>query len=176
MSSFWYAGLILSYCCLVTVNESTSADSSMREQGFEATRTQIGNYLMLAAEEPIASLSKGSDEAKSKAGKRQEMSTSTSTAVPANWSGKSSDEVDSSPQNPMAPVGTAAAIPRKILAAGKSTLPEAKAPSLLQRMEGREGDLATWAVIAAVFFFLGWIAGGINSRRRERLRRTRLRF
>jgi hypothetical protein len=176
MSSFWYAGLILSYCCLVTVIESSRADSSMRAQGFESTRNQVGNYLMLAAGEPTSPLSEGSAEAKSNAGERQETSPSTSTVVPANWSGQYSGEVDTSPQNPMAPVGTAAAIPRKILAADKSTPPAAKAPSLIQRMEGREGDLATWLVIAAVFFFLGWIAGGINSRRRERLRRTRLRF
>jgi hypothetical protein len=58
---------------------------------------------------------------------------------------------------------------------GGETVP-AKAPSLLQRLEGREGDLNIWLAIAVVFFLAGWIAGGIHGRRRERMRRTRLRF
>jgi hypothetical protein len=47
---------------------------------------------------------------------------------------------------------------------------------LIQRLEGREGDVMIWLAIAAVFFLVGWIGGGFHARRRERSRRTRLRF
>jgi hypothetical protein len=52
----------------------------------------------------------------------------------------------------------------------------AKAPSLIERLEGREGDAMIWFAIAAAFFLVGWISGSIYARRRERSRRTRLRF
>jgi hypothetical protein len=51
-----------------------------------------------------------------------------------------------------------------------------KAPSLIQRLEGRESDLMIGLTIAVVFFLVGWICGGIHARRRDRSRRTRLRF
>ena len=52
----------------------------------------------------------------------------------------------------------------------------AKAPSLIQRLEGRESDVMIGLTIAAVFFLVGWICGGIHARRRDRSRRIRLRF
>jgi hypothetical protein len=52
----------------------------------------------------------------------------------------------------------------------------AKAPSLIQRLEGRESDVMIGLAIAVVFFLVGWISGGIHARRRDRSRRTRLRF
>ncbi len=54
--------------------------------------------------------------------------------------------------------------------------PPAKSPSLLQLLEGRERDVMLWAAIAATFFFLGWICGGNYYVRRDRVKRTRLRF
>lgn len=55
-------------------------------------------------------------------------------------------------------------------------MPPGQAPSLIQRLEGREGDLTVWIVIAVIFFLFGWLGGSIYSRRRERSRRGRLRF
>jgi hypothetical protein len=51
-----------------------------------------------------------------------------------------------------------------------------KAPSVLEMLEGREPDMVLWLAIAVAFFFLGWIVGAIYARRRERSRRSRLRF
>jgi hypothetical protein len=47
---------------------------------------------------------------------------------------------------------------------------------LIERLEGREGDAMIGLAIAAAFFLVGWISGSIHARRRERSRRTRLRF
>jgi hypothetical protein len=64
--------------------------------------------------------------------------------------------------------------------ADKQSAPEAPppvhAPSLIQRLEGREGDFTVWLALAVTFFLAGWIGGSIYSRRRERSRRGRLRF
>jgi hypothetical protein len=51
-----------------------------------------------------------------------------------------------------------------------------QAPSLVQRLEGREGDLTVWVAIAVAFFLAGWVGGSIYARRRERSRRGKLRF
>ena len=51
-----------------------------------------------------------------------------------------------------------------------------KASSLIELLEGREGDMMLWAGIAIVFFLIGWIFGGHYYLRRDRARRTRLRF
>jgi len=51
-----------------------------------------------------------------------------------------------------------------------------KAPSLIELLEGRETDMMLWAAIAIVFFLIGWICGGHYYLRRDRARRTRLRF
>ena len=73
----------------------------------------------------------------------------------------------------LALVDTASEMSPTIAAA--ATVP-AQAPSLIQRLEGREGDLMLWISIAAIFFLAGWLGGSIHSRRRERSRRGRLRF
>jgi uncharacterized protein YraI len=52
----------------------------------------------------------------------------------------------------------------------------AKSPALIQLIEGRESDLTLWLSIALAFFLIGWICGGNYYLRRDRLRRTRLRF
>ena len=51
-----------------------------------------------------------------------------------------------------------------------------RAPSVLQLLEGREGDMQLWAAIAVAFFIIGWICGGNYYLRRERRRRGRLSF
>jgi hypothetical protein len=76
---------------------------------------------------------------------------------------------------PAAPPLPAAIKPVPVAAENTGTV-SGQAPSLIQRLEGREGDLVVWLAIAAVFFLAGWIGGGIHARRRERARRGRLRF
>jgi hypothetical protein len=51
-----------------------------------------------------------------------------------------------------------------------------KSPSILQMIEGREREVLIGAAIAVGFFFIGWISGGNYYVRRERRRRTKLRF
>jgi hypothetical protein len=52
----------------------------------------------------------------------------------------------------------------------------AESPPLIRLLEGRETDVLVWGCIAVAFFFVGWICGGNYYLRRERLRRTKLRF
>ncbi|HEX9788129.1 MAG TPA: hypothetical protein VGB09_08885, partial [Candidatus Binatia bacterium] len=51
-----------------------------------------------------------------------------------------------------------------------------KSPSILQLVEGREQDLIIAGAIAVAFFSVGWLCGGIYYLRRDRIRRTKLRF
>ncbi len=53
---------------------------------------------------------------------------------------------------------------------------QAKSPALIQLIEGRESDITLWLTIALGFFLIGWICGGNYYLRRDRLRRTKLRF
>jgi uncharacterized protein YgiM (DUF1202 family) len=57
-----------------------------------------------------------------------------------------------------------------------STRKTKKLPSLIELLEGREADMILWGAIAVAFFLMGWICGGNFYLRRDRLRRTRLRF
>jgi hypothetical protein len=52
----------------------------------------------------------------------------------------------------------------------------AESPPLIRLLEGHETDVLVWAGTAVAFFFVGWICGGNYYLRRERLRRTKLRF
>jgi len=52
----------------------------------------------------------------------------------------------------------------------------AESPPLIRLLEGHETDVLVWGCIAVAFFFVGWICGGNYYLRRERLRRTKLRF
>jgi|ERR671919_910585 hypothetical protein len=54
--------------------------------------------------------------------------------------------------------------------------PPEKSPSILQMLEGHETELMFAAAIAAAFFFIGWICGGNYYLRRDRRRRTKIRF
>jgi hypothetical protein len=48
--------------------------------------------------------------------------------------------------------------------------------SIMKMLEGRERELLAAAAIAAAFFVIGWICGGNYYLRRDRRRRTKLRF
>lgn len=54
--------------------------------------------------------------------------------------------------------------------------PDAKSPSILQMLEGHETELLIAAATAMAIFFIGWICGGNYYLRRDRRRRTKLRF
>jgi len=54
--------------------------------------------------------------------------------------------------------------------------PPEKSPSILQMLEGHETALIVAFTIAGAFFLLGWICGGNYYLRRERRRRTKIRF
>lgn len=159
---FWlgHAGLLLSCYCLVAVIDGSRADSSHGPFGTHTNRDRAGSYLMFAAEQSSMPPSPASGGTKSGAAERQESKLSPSTAAPAKSLSPTADKL----------------VPRAGIAAETPAPSPAKAPSLIQRLEGREGDVMIWLAIAAVFFLVGWIGGGIHARRRERSRRTRLRF
>jgi len=48
--------------------------------------------------------------------------------------------------------------------------------SIIKMLEGRERELGAAVVIAAAFFAIGWISGGNYYLRRDRRRRSKLRF
>lgn len=159
---FWlgHAGLLLSCYCLVAVIDGSRANSSHGPFGTHTNRDQAGSYLMFAAEQSSTPPSPASGGTKSGAAERQESKPSPSTAAPAKSLSPTADKL----------------VPRAGIAADTPAPSPAKAPSLIQRLEGREGDVMIGLAIAAVFFLVGWIGGGIHARRRERSRRTRLRF
>ena len=57
----------------------------------------------------------------------------------------------------------------------EEALPE-KPRSIMQMAEGHETELLVAAVIAVAFFSVGWVCGGNYYLRRDRRRRTQLRF
>jgi hypothetical protein len=92
------------------------------------------------------------------------------------------------PAKPQPPPGVKAKTPEsrsKASSPAKSTTPvdtsqeqksTPKSPSILQMLEGHETELMIAAAIAATFFLIGWICGGHYSLRRDRRRRTKIRF
>jgi len=54
--------------------------------------------------------------------------------------------------------------------------PAEKSPSILQMLEGHGTELTVGVAIALAVFFIGWICGGNYYLRRDRRRRTKLRF
>jgi hypothetical protein len=54
--------------------------------------------------------------------------------------------------------------------------PLGKSPSLIELLQGREADMVLWLAIAAAFFLIGWVCGGNFYLRRDRMKRTKLRF
>jgi hypothetical protein len=55
-------------------------------------------------------------------------------------------------------------------------MPPVKSPSILQMLEGHETELTVATTIAVAFFIIGWICGGNYHLRRDRRRRTKIRF
>ena len=104
----------------------------------------------------------------------KEPNTPTVTDAPA--TGQPSLEATTSPTPPIKtnqPAGQSTGVGRKT---DDRRTPAKKAPSLLELLEGRETDMMVWAAIAIIFFLMGWICGGKYYLRRDRVRRTKLRF
>jgi hypothetical protein len=176
MSWLGHAGLLLSGYCLVAVIDGSLADSSHGPFGSPTNHNRAGSYLMFAAEESSPQRSPASGGRKSGAAERQESKPSPSTAAPEKSLSPAAPEVNPSMTKSLPQAGADKPVLPAEIAAGTPAPSPAKAPSLIQRLEGREGDLMIWLAIAAVFFLVGWIGGSLYARRRERSRRTRLRF
>jgi hypothetical protein len=112
-----------------------------------------------------------------------------SSTVPVEESKESTKRTaPAAPAKPQPPPGVKAKTPEsrsKASSPAKSTTPvdtsqeqksAAKSPSILQMLEGHETELMIAAAIAATFFLIGWICGGHYSLRRDRRRRTKIRF
>ena len=175
---FWlgHARLLLSCCCLVAVIDGSRADSSHGPFGSHSNRDRAGSYLLFAAEQSSTPPSPASGGTKSGAAERQESKLSPGTAGPAKSLSPAAPAVNPALTKSVPQAGADKPVPLAGIAADTPAPSPAKAPSLIQRLEGREGDVMIWLAIAAVFFLVGWIGGGIHARRRERSRRTRLRF
>ena len=171
-----HAGLLLSCCCLAAVIDGPRTDSSHGPFGSHTNRDRAGSYLMFAAEQSSTPPSPASGGTKSGAAERQESKLSPSTAARAKSLSPAAPAVNPSMTKSVPQAGADKPMPLAAIAADTAAPSPAKAPSLIQRLEGREGDVMIWLAIAAGFFLVGWIGGGIHARRRERSRRTRLRF
>jgi hypothetical protein len=150
----------------------------------EESKAGPGGYLMLAADDSSMQRSESGDGKQPPAGESAEPKLSVPDAGDAPKPLKPEAPAQQFPRSALsspardksaAPVLSAAIKPVPVAAANSGTIP-GQAPSLIQRLEGREGDLVVWLGIAAVFFLAGWIGGVIFARRRERARRGRLRF
>ena len=80
-----------------------------------------------------------------------------------------------------APRAAAKTVPEQKKSIAASENPEkdnsaAEPPSIMKMLEGRERELLAAIAIAAAFFAIGWICGGNYYLRRDRRRRTKLRF
>lgn len=54
--------------------------------------------------------------------------------------------------------------------------PKGKPLPIIKVLEGREGEILWWFGVALCIFIIGWICGGNYYLRRDRIKRTRLRF
>lgn len=163
---FWlgHTDLLLSSYCLIAAIAACRAEPPQDFHNFHTNRHQVGSYRMLASEESRPAPARPSAGLKFTLAYGAELKPPTVSAA------------DSSPGSSVPADGAAATMSPPPTAADETAPAPAKAPSLIQRLEGREGDAVIWSGIAVLFFVVGWIGGGIHARRRERARRTKLRF
>jgi hypothetical protein len=124
-------------------------------------------FVLAAAEEPTQSAAIVSSESKAKTVDVNVNEKSTVKAVesPARAAGRS----DIAPQPQSKSI-----VPSQNMQKEKD-LPE-KPRSIMQMLEGHETELLVAAAIAVAFFSVGWVCGGNYYLRRDRRRRTQLRF
>ena len=174
---------LLLVCCFVTAAldgaASNSAYASLR--GKHSYAGAVGD-LILAAEDSSAVGSRARAGKEFGAVARTALNTSATTADhvkpldPAAMAPQSSAAIAPAADMPAVLASSAENPPGRAEAAVGAPTTPGQAPSLIQRLEGREGDLTVWVVIAVIFFLFGWLGGSVYSRRRERSRRGRLRF
>ena len=124
-------------------------------------------FVLAAAEGPTQSAAIVSSESKAKTVDVNVNEKSTVKAVesPARAAGRS----DIAPQPQSKSI-----VPIQNMQKEKA-LPE-KPRSIMQMLEGHETELLVAAAIAVAFFSVGWVCGGNYYLRRDRRRRTQLRF
>ena len=124
-------------------------------------------FVLAAAEEPTQSAAIVSSESKAKTVDVNVNEKSTVKAVesPARAAGRS--DIAPQPQSKLT-------VPIQNMQKEKA-LPE-KPRSIMQMLEGHETELLVAAAIAVAFFSVGWVCGGNYYLRRDRRRRTQLRF
>ena len=124
-------------------------------------------FVLAAAEEPTQSAAIVSSESKAKTVDVNVNEKSTVKAVesPARAAGRS----DIAPQPQSKSI-----VPIQNMQKEKA-VPE-KPRSIMQMLEGHETELLVAAAIAVAFFSVGWVCGGNYYLRRDRRRRTQLRF
>jgi hypothetical protein len=138
-----------------------------------AQRESVGQRLLKFVDEAVAQTT-DADSAKVPVEESKESTQKTAPTAPAKPQPPAAVKAKtpesrskaSSPAQPAASVDTSQ---EQKSAAGKS-------PSILQMLEGHETELMIAAAIAATFFLIGWICGGHYYLRRDRRRRTKIRF
>jgi hypothetical protein len=124
-------------------------------------------FVLAAAEEPIASAAIVSSESKAKTVDVNVNEKSALKAVesPARAAGRS--DIAPQPQSK-------SSVPIQNMQKEKAL--SEKPRSIMQMLEGHETELLAAAAIAVAFFSVGWVCGGHYYLRRDRRRRTQLRF
>ena len=124
-------------------------------------------FVLAAAEEPTqsAAIVSSASKAKTVDVNVNEKSTVKAVESPARAAGRS----DIAPQPQSKSI-----VPIQNMQKEKA-LPE-KPRSIMQMLEGHETELLVAAAIAVAFFSVGWVCGGNYYLRRDRRRRTQLRF
>jgi len=124
-------------------------------------------FVLAAAEEPTQSAAIVSSESKAKTVdvNVNEKTTVKAVEFPARAAGRG--DIAPQPQSKLI-------VPIQNVQKEKA-LPE-KPRSIMQMLEGHETELLVAAAIAVAFFSVGWVCGGNYYLRRDRRRRTKLRF
>ena len=124
-------------------------------------------FVLAAAEEPTQSAAIVSSESKAKTVdvNVNEKTTVKAVEFPARAAGRG--DIAPQPQSKLI-------VPIQNVQKEKA-LPE-KPRSIMQMLEGHETELLVAAAIAVAFFSVGWVCGGNYYLRRDRRRRTQLRF
>ena len=147
----------------------------------ETTAGQKGyihkSVVKLAGEEQAAAAFTEPNTAKATVTESKDLNKPTTPDLSAPATGEPSptapQPLNTTPSAPMPTAGQPAGVVRK---SDDHKMSANKSPSLIQMLEGRETDMMVWVAIAMIFFLIGWICGGNYYLRRDRVRRTKLRF
>jgi len=133
------------------------------------------NFLKIAGEEQAGATITDAKKEKTAADESKETTKAPVPATDAATTEQSPPPPPAPPQKitqPLSPSGP----PNQPPKSDERKVSSNKAPSLIELLDGREADMILWLCIAVIFFLIGWISGGHYYLRRDRARRTRLRF